>query len=130
MSAEIYDPRLYIHYGQRDTKYLTDQEAHCSRAIWDNNPESLISVIHKGTTNLPAWHDRLAPYIERTGLGMLWHFMRIEIDNDLLTAMSERWRSETHTFHLPEGEMTITLKEVVLLTRLPISGEAMIGTTT
>ncbi|CAI0444401.1 unnamed protein product [Linum tenue] len=78
MGAEIYDPRLYIHYGPRDTKYLTDQEAHRSRAIWDNNSESLILVIHKGTTNLPAWHDRLTPYIERTGLGMLRHFMRIK----------------------------------------------------
>ncbi|CAI0423103.1 unnamed protein product, partial [Linum tenue] len=128
--AEIYDPRLYIHYGPRDTKYLTNQEAHRSRAIWDNNPESLIPVIHKGTTNLPAWHDRLAPYIKRTGLGMLRHFMRIEIYNDLLTAMSERWRPENHTFHLPEGEMTITLKDVAILTGLPISGEAIICTTT
>ncbi|CAI0382789.1 unnamed protein product [Linum tenue] len=72
----------------------------------------------------------MAPYIERTGLGMLRHFMRIEIDNDLLTAMSKRWHLETHMFHLPEGEMTITLKDVALLTGLPISGEAIIGTTT
>ncbi|CAI0434874.1 unnamed protein product [Linum tenue] len=61
---------------------------------------------------------------------MLRHFMRIKIDNDLLTAMAERWRPETHTFHLPEGEMTITLKYVAILTGLPISGDAIIGSTT
>ncbi|CAI0547695.1 unnamed protein product [Linum tenue] len=61
---------------------------------------------------------------------MLRHFLRIEIDNDLLTAMAERWRPETHTFHLPEGEMTITLKDVAILTGLPISGDAIIGSTT
>ncbi|CAI0403682.1 unnamed protein product, partial [Linum tenue] len=130
MGAEMYDPRLYIDYGPKDTRHLTDQEAHRSRAIWDNNPESLIPVIHKGTTNLPAWHDRLASYIERIGLGMLRHFMWIEIDNDPLTAMSEGWRPKTHTFHLPEGEMTITLKDLTIFTGLPISGEAIIGSTT
>ncbi|CAI0380364.1 unnamed protein product [Linum tenue] len=44
--------------------------------------------------------------------------------------MAERWRPETHTFHLPEGEMTITLKDVAILTGLPISGKAIIGSTT
>ncbi|CAI0400627.1 unnamed protein product [Linum tenue] len=52
---------------------------------------------------------------------MLRHFMRIKIDHDLPTAMTERWRPETHTFHLPEGEMTITLKDVAILTGLPIT---------
>ncbi|CAI0433842.1 unnamed protein product [Linum tenue] len=41
--------------------------------------------------------------------------------------MAERWRPETHTFHLPEGEMTITLKDVAILTGMPISGDAVIG---
>ncbi|CAL1353747.1 unnamed protein product [Linum trigynum] len=44
--------------------------------------------------------------------------------------MAERWRLETHTFHLPEGKMTITLKDVAILTKLPISGDAIIGATT
>ncbi|CAL1369533.1 unnamed protein product [Linum trigynum] len=57
---------------------------------------------------------------------MLRHFMRLDIDNDLLTAMAERWRPELHTFHFPEGEMTITLKDVAILTGLPITGDAII----
>ncbi|CAI0558942.1 unnamed protein product [Linum tenue] len=44
--------------------------------------------------------------------------------------MVELWRPETHMFHLSEGEMTITLKDVAILTGLPISGEAIIGSTT
>ncbi|CAI0381403.1 unnamed protein product [Linum tenue] len=50
----------------------------------------------------------------------------MEMDNKLLTAMVERWRKETHTFHLLEGEMTITLKDVAMLTKLPIDGDAII----
>ncbi|CAI0402137.1 unnamed protein product [Linum tenue] len=50
----------------------------------------------------------------------------MEMDNNLLTEMVERWRKETHTFHLLEGEMTITLKDVAMLTELPIDGDAII----
>ncbi|CAI0400298.1 unnamed protein product [Linum tenue] len=50
----------------------------------------------------------------------------MEMDNNLLTTMVERWRKETHTFHLLEGEMTITLKDVAMLTELSINGDAII----
>ncbi|CAI0560574.1 unnamed protein product [Linum tenue] len=51
----------------------------------------------------------------------------MEFDNNMLTTLVERWRRETHTFHLLEGEATITLKDIALLTDLPINGEAIIG---
>ncbi|CAI0604190.1 unnamed protein product [Linum tenue] len=50
----------------------------------------------------------------------------MEMDNNLLTAMVERWRKETHTFHLLEGEMMITLKDVAMLTEFPINGDVII----
>ncbi|CAI0402823.1 unnamed protein product [Linum tenue] len=48
------------------------------------------------------------------------------MDNNLFTATVERWRKETYTFHHLEGEMTITLKDVDMLTELPINGDAII----
>ena len=47
------------------------------------------------------------------------------MDRAIITALVERWRQETHTFHLPLGEATITLLDVALLTRLPIEGRAV-----
>ncbi|XP_075675238.1 serine/threonine-protein phosphatase 7 long form homolog [Castanea sativa] len=44
-------------------------------------------------------------------------------------AFVERWRLETHTFHLPHGETTITLQDVEVLLGIPIDGEAIVGTT-
>ena len=49
----------------------------------------------------------------------------IQLDRSLLTALVDRWRPETHTFHLPCGEMTPTLQDVAYLLGLPIVGEAV-----
>ena len=53
----------------------------------------------------------------------------IKLDHVLITAFVERWRPETHSFHLPRGEMTITLQDVEVIMGLPIKGEAMVGPT-
>src|SRR6185503_559309 len=49
----------------------------------------------------------------------------IQLDRSLLTVLVDRWRPETHTFHLPCGEMTPTLQDVAYLLGLPIVGEAV-----
>ncbi|CAN1811667.1 Protein MAIN-LIKE 2, partial [Linum perenne] len=41
---------------------------------------------------------------------------------ELVTTLLERWRPETNTFHLVQGEATITLDDVEVLTGLPTQG--------
>jgi Plant mobile domain len=45
----------------------------------------------------------------------------------LISAIIERWRRETHTFHLPVGEMTVTLEDVSCLWGLPINEYLVVG---
>ncbi|PNX70944.1 IMP dehydrogenase/GMP reductase related, partial [Trifolium pratense] len=47
------------------------------------------------------------------------------IDHGVLTAFAERWYSETNTFHLPIGEVGITLDDVQCLLHLPIEGKLL-----
>jgi hypothetical protein len=50
---------------------------------------------------------------------------RMQLDRSLLAALADRWRLETHTFHLPCGEMVPTLQDVSYLLGLPIASEAI-----
>lgn len=59
------------------------------------------------------------------GLNYVNKIGRIPLDNALITALVERWRQEMHTFHLPVGELTITLEDVAVLFGLRVDGEAL-----
>jgi hypothetical protein len=44
-----------------------------------------------------------------------------------ITAMVDRWRQETHSFHLPCGEIMVTLKDVTMIIGLPTRGCPITG---
>ena len=54
--------------------------------------------------------------------------IRPHLDWPLITCLVERWRLETHTFHVPVGEMTITLQDVAIILGLRIDGPTVTGT--
>ena len=71
---------------------------------------------------------RIQPYVIRSGFYGIFRLGHIAIDWPLITSLVERWRPETHTFHVPVGEMTITLQDVAILLGLRIHGPAVTGT--
>ena len=71
---------------------------------------------------------RIRPYVIRAGFYGVYCLGNIMIDWPLITCLVERWRPETHTFHLPVGEMTITLQDVAIILGLRIDGPAVTGT--
>jgi hypothetical protein len=44
-----------------------------------------------------------------------------------ITIMVDRWRSETHSFHLSCGETTVTLEDVAMILGLLIRGRLVTG---
>jgi len=64
------------------------------------------------------WQNRL----HGTDLGWLQDTRYNLIDHGLICAFVERWYEETFSFHLPFGEMTVTLDDVACLLHLPIYG--------
>ncbi|MFQ6668976.1 hypothetical protein Gotur_034411, partial [Gossypium turneri] len=67
-------------------------------------------------------------YLREAGF---WHVATVgrgcKLDPKLISALIERWRPETHTFHLPCGECTITLEDVSLQLGLPVDGHPVTG---
>ena len=51
----------------------------------------------------------------------------MDLDHALIMALVERWRSETHSFHLPHGEMTITLQDIEVIMGVPVDGLPVMG---
>jgi hypothetical protein len=64
------------------------------------------------------WRDGLSV----TRLTWLQDISYNHIDHDLCSAFAERWHKESSSFHLPFGEMTVKLDDVVYLMHLPIDG--------
>lgn len=60
--------------------------------------------------------------IRENGLNGVYEIGSFRHDAGLITAFVERWRPETHTFHLRFGEATITLEDVYHILGLHTSG--------
>ncbi|KAH9325625.1 hypothetical protein KI387_005803, partial [Taxus chinensis] len=62
--------------------------------------------------------------MREVGLGGVQRYRDVDRDHILMAALIERWDPATNVFHLPTGEMTVTLEDVYRILRLPIIGEA------
>jgi hypothetical protein len=69
----------------------------------------------------------IVDYLDHAGFLKVATLGTYKVDPSLVTRMVERWRTETHTFHLPTGECTITLEDVALQLGLPINGRPITG---
>ncbi|XP_038998440.1 serine/threonine-protein phosphatase 7 long form homolog [Hibiscus syriacus] len=71
----------------------------------------------------PIWR-----YLDEAGFGYIAKIGGgCKLEPILISALIERWRPETHTFHLPCGECTITLEDVSMHLGLPVDGNVICG---
>ncbi|KAK4478456.1 hypothetical protein RD792_013931, partial [Penstemon davidsonii] len=121
------EPATFIHPGPVDPSVLILQNEHRSTQIWHDIELPILTCRRadsclEGMDNVD---DRVLPYLIRTGFYGVYRIGKIKTDWPLITALVERWRVETHTFHMRIGEATITLQDVEVLLGLPIDGWAV-----
>lgn len=116
--------------GPIDDSVLYDQEKHVSSAIWEGQERGALRC-HEHTSKLNQWTltAKQIELVKRSGFGHLRSIPAISLDNPLISALVERWRRETNTFHFTVGEMSITLEDVGYLLGLAIDGDPVIGVT-
>ncbi|XP_073107345.1 serine/threonine-protein phosphatase 7 long form homolog [Elaeis guineensis] len=85
-----------------DQTVLYAQASHRSSTIWDGQQMDFYELSHVGFILLD-WHS--------------------------ITMFAERWHPETHTFHLPLGECTITLEDINIQLGLSVNGLPVIDST-
>lgn len=88
-------------------------------------------ITHEAATTM-VYDPRYTPLLERAGLAVVANMCRRGVppfNPAALTALVDRWRPETHTFHLPCGEMTITLQDVAMILGVRIRGMPVTGDT-
>ena len=76
-----------------------------------------------GTTVNMEYDERYTLFYRRARLlGFVLKFKRKPptLVHTALTDLVDQWRPETHIFHLPCGEMTVTLEDWGMITALPL----------
>ncbi|KAK4398277.1 Serine/threonine-protein phosphatase 7 long form [Sesamum angolense] len=120
-------------YGPRDGTVLSQQSQHRSDEILDGDIDE---VLQAKRADGKFWRNlreqdlpiRVQQILHQIGFYGVYRCGRIQYDCHLITALVERWRSETHSFHFRVGEATITLQDVQVIWGLPIDGESVSGT--
>ncbi|XP_058776881.1 protein MAIN-LIKE 1-like [Vicia villosa] len=115
--------------GPSDLSLLVRYQDHVARRLWygqERGPKKELKVAGHGTKLQDRVPQMLPPEIEvivsGSGLASLQRTSLTKIDVNLVSAFVERWHVETSSFHMPFGEMTITLDDVVSLLHLSIGG--------
>ncbi|KAL0340172.1 UNVERIFIED_CONTAM: Serine/threonine-protein phosphatase 7 long form [Sesamum radiatum] len=104
-------------YGPRDGTVLSQQSQHRSDEILDGDIDE---VLQAKRADGKFWRNlreqdlpiRVQQILHQIGFYGVYRCGRIQYDCHLITALVERWRSETHSFHFRVGEATITLQDV------------------
>ncbi|XP_010419324.1 PREDICTED: serine/threonine-protein phosphatase 7 long form homolog [Camelina sativa] len=117
-----------IDVGPVDPSVLYEQDLHVSSAVWEGQERGLLRC-QEHTSLLHQWKltDEQIKLVDKAGFGFFRKIGPMSLNNSLISALVERWRRETNTFHLPLGEMTITLDEVALVLGLEIDGDPIVG---
>ncbi|KAI0498363.1 hypothetical protein KFK09_021604 [Dendrobium nobile] len=84
---------------------------------------SHLLMIHEWPINCPRFIEALI----FVGLDSVSQMRYRRMDHHMLTALVERWSPQTNTFHLPVGEMSITLQDVSMILGIQIDGPSFVG---
>ncbi|KAH1203035.1 Serine/threonine-protein phosphatase 7 long form [Glycine max] len=122
---------IQIRSDPIDGDVLWMQPKHVSEHVWNGEPNRKLHIrrvvpTYQGEEKIP---EEIVPLLRQSGFYWIMKMGYLKINAALISAFIERWRPETHTFHLRCGEATITLQDVSVLLGLRTDGAPLIGST-
>ncbi|XP_020231796.1 protein MAIN-LIKE 1 [Cajanus cajan] len=120
---------MRVTCGPVDDDLLSLQNIHVSQHVWNREDDRRLIARRAAPTRtgIAGVPQQIIPLLDQAGFGWIVRLNYIKVSPGLLTALVERWRPETHTFHMPFGECTITLQDIGMLVGLPVDGEPILS---
>ncbi|KAF7826449.1 Beta-fructofuranosidase, cell wall isozyme [Senna tora] len=121
----------HIRPDPEDSSLLYLEDRHISEAVWQQHPNRVFRPRRHRALELlnPPPPVQVMKLLQRTGFYGVARVGYIQYDHVLISALVERWRPETHSFHMPMGECSITLQDVVIQVGLSIDRWMVTGRT-
>ena len=130
-SSSSSSSNIKIKSGPIDGDVLWMQAKHVSEHVWNGEEDRKLHIrravpTYQGEEEIP---EETIPLLRQCGFYWIIKMDYLKINASLITALIERWRPETHTFHMRCGECTITLQDVSVLLGMRVDGAPLIGQT-
>ncbi|XP_040868096.1 uncharacterized protein [Glycine max] len=109
--------------GPHDPSVLTSFGDHVAHRIWmgEEHPDLRLASHGRKVEKIGRPSPEIEGLVAAIGLSPLIGCSIVTGNPGLISALVKRWHGETSSFHLPMGELTITLDDVSLLLHLPIT---------
>ncbi|XP_057432214.1 protein MAIN-LIKE 2-like [Lotus japonicus] len=125
------DDEIFFSRGAYDNKFLKTFKGHVALQVWKHYKKpatvfdrGVLKTYHLGTAMLGKDVRKFASgRVEAVDLLPLLTYNLPSVDKTMMSAFVERWQPETSSFHMPFGEMTITLDDVSSLLHIPVAGK-------
>ncbi|KAH1260028.1 Serine/threonine-protein phosphatase 7 long form [Glycine max] len=122
---------IHIKSGPIEGDVLWLQPKHVSEHVWNGEVDRKLHIrravpMYQGQEEIP---EKIISLLRQSRFYWIMKMGYLKINSSLITTLIERWRPETHTFHLRCGEATITLQDVSVLLGLHTKGAPLIGQT-
>ncbi|XP_050236021.1 protein MAIN-LIKE 1-like isoform X2 [Mercurialis annua] len=132
-AADVWTVSGPVPGGPHDGSVIPSFLGHIALGIWKGEDRGILKCQNRHTAcrKLKEWYtstsDEVRHMIDKTGLAHLPDTMFAHLDVPLISAFVERWQPDTSSFHLPFGEMTITLHDVWHILHIPVEGDLISG---
>ncbi|KAK4737369.1 hypothetical protein R3W88_001066 [Solanum pinnatisectum] len=120
--------------GPIEYDVLTLQDKHRSQKIWNGEISASESRLIVRRHDYDLWqhlknntlHTRILNYFDYTGFRGVLEVGNIPCYSSIITALVERWRPKTHTFHMRTGETTIPMQDMKVMFGMVVDGTSIL----
>ncbi|XP_012828262.1 PREDICTED: serine/threonine-protein phosphatase 7 long form homolog [Erythranthe guttata] len=115
--------------GPQNLEFMRWFKSHIAMYIWEGYERRETTRCESRTRALEDYRgpqdNTMIARLEATGLYQLRDCFLKKMNKNLILAFVERWQPETNSFHMPWGEMTITLHDVAFILALRLDGPSV-----